>query len=205
MSEFDKKAAGWDSNPMHIARSQAVARGIIGKIPLQSCMRALEYGAGTGITSFLLKEHLKEIIMIDNSTEMVKKINEKIKAANVNNLKALLFDLECKTFTDGKFDLIFTQMALHHVTNVSKVINQFYKLLNPGGYLAIADLYPEDGSFHSAGFKGHLGFNPDELSRNLINNHFDKISHQRCYVIKKQISDTSIKNFDVFLLVAQRS
>lgn len=142
---------------------------------------------------------------MDNSLEMVKKMSEKIKAFNADNLKALLFDLEHNNFTDRKFDLIFTQMVLHHVSDVNKIIYKFYKLLNPGGYLAIADLYPEDGSFHSAGFNGYRGFNPDELSRKLINSHFETTSYQKCYVVKKKISDTLIKNFKIFLLIAQRN
>jgi tRNA (cmo5U34)-methyltransferase len=204
MNEFDIKAAAWDSDPMHIERSEAVARHILEKIPVQPSMTAMEYGAGTGITGFLLKEYFKEITLIDNSTEMVRKINEKINAFNTNNLKALLFDLEYNALTNRKFDLIFTQMALHHVNDVNKIINQFHILLNNGGYLAIADLYPEDGSFHGAGFNGYRGFNPDDLSHELINNHFGNVSHQKCYTIDKKISESLSKEFDIFLLIAQR-
>ena len=55
-------------------------------------------------------------------------------------------------------------MVLHHVNDIEKIIGKFYRLLNPGGYLAIADLYEEDGSFHGDGFTGHKGFNMDSLS-----------------------------------------
>ena len=48
----------------------------------------------------------------------------------------------------GKFDLIFTQMVLHHVSDIETIINRLSQLLNPGGYLAVADLYEEDGSFY---------------------------------------------------------
>ena len=94
MNEFDIKAAGWDLNPMHIARSKAIARQIIERIPLKKSMSALEFGAGTGITSFLLKDHLGKIIMMDNSTEMMKIMNDKIHKSGAQNLKAILFDLE---------------------------------------------------------------------------------------------------------------
>ena len=67
-------------------------------------MTALEYGAGTGITSFLLKDYLKEITLMDNSSEMVKVINEKIKTSEVRNLKTLNFDLESMDYKLAKFD-----------------------------------------------------------------------------------------------------
>jgi tRNA (cmo5U34)-methyltransferase len=202
MNEFDLKAAEWDKNPMHWDRSEAIANELKKIIPLKKEMTAMEYGAGTGITSFLLKDHLKEIILMDNSREMVKVMNEKIGEKNVTNLKALFFDLEETDYTGGKFDLIFTQMVLHHVTDVESIITRFGRLLNKGGYLAIADLHVEDGSFHGEGFVGHRGFNPDKLSDLLTKIGFTNISNRTCFTIDRKISDTESKKFDVFLLIA---
>ena len=205
MSIFDNKAADWDSNPMHWERSEAIAKEIKRIIPLKKEMTALEYGAGTGILSFLLKESLGEITMMDNSSEMVRVMAEKIKTKETKNLKALYFDLEHSEFNEGKFDLIFTQMVLHHVTDIDTIINKFTKLLNPGAYLAIADLYPEDGSFHGEGFKGHNGFDIKQLSNQIIKRGFEISSMEKCFVLNKKISDTITKQFDVFLLVAKRN
>jgi ubiquinone/menaquinone biosynthesis C-methylase UbiE len=71
MSEFDVKARDWDKDEMHIQRSLAIARGIEKMIPLHSSMKALEYGAGTGILSFILKDRFSEITLMDNSREMI--------------------------------------------------------------------------------------------------------------------------------------
>ena len=83
MSEFDAKAGDWDKNPMHWDRSVAIAEEILKIIPLRPYFRAMEFGAGTGILSFLLKDHLKEIMLIDNSAEMIRLTNEKIEASGV--------------------------------------------------------------------------------------------------------------------------
>jgi ubiquinone/menaquinone biosynthesis C-methylase UbiE len=204
INEFDTKAAEWDSTPMHWDRSKAIANEIKKLIPLKTEMTALEYGAGTGITSFLLKDFLKEIIMMDNSSEMVKIMNNKINATKVNNLKALNFDLEHADYIGGKFDLIFTQMVLHHVTDIETIITRFSQLLNKGGFLAIADLYEEDGSFHGEGFIGHRGFNLENLSGILRKKRFKNISHTTCYVIDRIISEIETEHFEVFLLVSTR-
>jgi ubiquinone/menaquinone biosynthesis C-methylase UbiE len=203
-SEFDSKAADWDKNPMHWDRSVAITDLIKELIPLNDGMTALEFGAGTGIASFLLKDHLKEITLMDNSVEMVKVIKEKIQATGVKNLKTLHFDLDLKDYTGGKFDIIFTQMVLHHVTDVERVLARFYNLLNPAGYLAIADLSPEDGSFHGDGFAGHRGFNVDNLADLLRQHGFKYVTHRKCFVIDRKISETDTKKFDVFLLMGQR-
>jgi len=205
MNEFDLKAAEWDKNPMHWDRSEAIANEIKTLIPLNKQMSALEYGAGTGITSFLLKDLLKEITLLDNSTEMVKIMNEKIRTTGVKNLKALNFDLEQNDYKAETFDLIFTQMVLHHVNDIDSILKKFSKLLSPGGYLAIADLYEENGSFHGEGFTGHKGFNIEVLSEKLRKNNFKNISNRTCFVIDRKISDTETKKFDVFLLTATRN
>lgn len=205
MNDFDTKAAEWDNNPMHWDQSEAIANEIIKLIPLKKEMMALEYGAGTGITSFLLKDYLKEIILMDNSSEMVRVINDKIKSSKVKNLKTLNFNLEADEYKDGKFDLIFTQMVLHHVTDIDKIINTFHQLLNPNGHLVIADLYEEDGSFHGDGFIGHKGFNIDLLSGILGNNRFSDIFHKTCFVIERKISEIESKQFEVFIMVAKKN
>ena len=204
MNEFDIKAAGWDENPMHRDRSEAIANEIKRMIPLNTEMIVLEYGAGTGITSFLLKDDVKEITLMDNSSEMVRVMSEKIKKSKARNLKVLNFNLEASDYKNGRFDLIFTQMVLHHVTDIDLIISRFYKLLNPGGFLAISDLYPEDGSFHGEGFTGHRGFDVEILSNQLRRQGFIGISHRKCFVINKKISDSETKQFDVFLLVSTR-
>ena len=204
MNEFDIKAADWDQNPMHWDRSESITNQIKKLIPLKKHMTALEYGAGTGIASFMLKDYIKEITLMDNSSEMVRAINDKIRTTKVKNLKTLNFDLEHKDYKAGKFDLIFTQMVLHHVADIENIIKKFYDLLNLGGYLAIADLYTEDGSFHGDGFTGHKGFDIEILSNKIRNQGFTNISHRKCFVINKKISDSETKEYDVFLLIAER-
>ena len=204
MNEFDIKAAGWDQNQMHWDRSEAVAKEIIKHIPLNKQMTALEFGAGTGITSFYLKDNLKEITLMDNSSEMVKIMSRKIETSGAKNLNFVNFDLEHSDYREKKFDLVFTQMVLHHIANTEDIIIKFHSILNPGGYLAIADLYPEDGSFHGAGFNGHLGFDLSNLSGLLLRNGFEKTSHNQCYVIKREVSETETKSYNVFLLTANR-
>lgn len=202
MNEFDIKAAEWDKNQMHWDRSETIAKDIMQLIPLDNTMTALEYGAGTGITSFLLKDKVKEITLMDNSTEMVKITKGKINSSGATNLKTIVFDLENADYTDDKFDLIFTQMVLHHVKDIQSITSRFYDLLNKGGYLAIADLYEEDGSFHGDGFTGHKGFNPGNLSEMITELGFRQVSVRKCFTIDKKVLEKETKKFDLFLMIA---
>jgi predicted TPR repeat methyltransferase len=201
MSDFDLKASDWDKNPNNISRTKAVAATMIQQIQLNKEMKALEYGAGTALLSFALKENLGEITLMDNSTEMTRISNEKINYSELTDMKALFFDLEHEHHHE-KYDIIYSQMVMHHIENVDAMLYIFYQLLHPLGYIAIADLYPEDGSFHGEGFNGHLGFDLNEFIMKLKIIGFANIKHENCYTIKKQISDGSKKEFPIFLISA---
>ena len=205
MSEFDSKAAEWDLNPMHWDRSAAIARHIAEMIPLDNTMKALEYGAGTGITSFLLRERLNEITLMDNSREMVNVMRQKIADSGVKNMKVLHYDLEKSDYPESTFDLIMTQMVLHHVDDVEAVISRFGKILNPGGYIAIADLCEEDGSFHGEGFSGHKGFDPAVLSGMLQTIGIKDTSCKNCFVIDRKVGTGETRKYNVFLIAGRKT
>jgi len=203
INEFDIKAAEWDKNPMHWDRSAAIASEILENIPLKASFKAMEFGSGTGILSFLLKDHVKEILLIDSSAEMIRLTNEKIASSGVKNLKTKFFDLEHSEPGHERFDFIFTQMALHHVSDIEGIIQKFHNMLNPGGYLAIADLYPEDGSFHGPEADVHKGFDINILSALLMKQNFINISSKECFVINRKVSDNETKRFPVFIIIGK--
>ena len=199
MSEFDARAREWDKDKMHMDRSVAIAAELEKMVPLSPSMKALEYGAGTGILSFLLKDRFSEITLMDNSQEMIKVCTEKTEFFQTNHILPIWFDLEHKDY-DGNFDIIYNQMVLHHVGDYESIIGTFYSMLNPSGYLAIADLYPEDGSFHGPDVKVHLGFDPDKLTEILKLTGFMNIQYQTCFEVKRE----SGAKYPVFLLVGQK-
>lgn len=199
MSEFDARAREWDKDKMHMDRSVAIAAGLEEMIPLDPFMKALEYGAGTGILSFLLKDRFSEITLMDNSSEMIKVCVEKTEYHQTNHIFPICFDLERKNY-DGNFDIIYNQMVLHHVGDYESMIGTFYSMLNPEGYLAIADLYPEDGSFHGPDVQVHLGFDPENLVEMLKQVGFKDIEYKTCFKVTRE----SGLKYPVFLLVAQK-
>ena len=199
MSSFDSRAREWDKDKMHMERSAAIAVELEKMIPFSHSMNALEYGAGTGILSFLLKDRFRGITLMDNSVEMIKVCEEKAEYFETKHIKPLWFDLEHQEF-DEKFDIIYNQMVMHHVTDVNAILEKFHALLNPGGYLAIADLFPEDGSFHGPDVKVHFGFDPSQIGNYLQSIGFKNFEYKTCFDLKRD----SGKNYPIFLLVAQK-
>ncbi len=205
MSEFDNKAKEWDLNRMHHERTVAVAQGIRERIPLSTAMTALEFGAGTGLLSFELKEQLGVITLMDTSPEMLRIAESKVEPGEGHRIRTRLFDLEQHHFRESSFDIIYSQMVLHHVGDVALVLMRFFDMLKPGGSLALADLYSEDGTFHDPGVKVHPGFDPDALAEQLEAAGFSGIRHERCFVIRRPQAGGIMKEFPVFLLTAGKS
>lgn len=203
MSEFDSRAGDWDKNQMHSRRSEAIATELVNRIPTTNKMTVLEYGAGTGLLSFILKDRFAEIVLMDNSQEMIKVTESKIVDSGNRNMKALWIDLE-KDDYKGQFDIVYTQMVLHHVDNIDLIFSKFKALIKPGGYLAIADLYSEDGSFHGDGFTGHNGFDVPQLTQQLEIKDFRNIVTKPCFIIQRENEKGELKEYPVFLLTATR-
>lgn len=199
MSDFDKVAREWDKDKMHLERSTAIAEMLETMVPLSPSMKALEMGAGTGMLSFLLRDQLAEITLVDNSAEMIKVCEEKIEYHQTTHIKTLCMDLE-HSDPGQKYDLVYSQMVLHHVSDVEAMLRKFYTLLNTGGYLAIADLYLEDGSFHGPEVKVHLGFDPEILKEKLESGGFNSLLFKTCFEVKRE----SGRKYPVFLLVAKK-
>ncbi|MDP4290675.1 MAG: class I SAM-dependent methyltransferase [Bacteroidota bacterium] len=203
MNEFDNKAKDWDKNQLHIWRSEAIANEMVNRIPITDDMTALEYGAGTGLLSFFLKDKFSNILLMDNSLEMIRVTESKIIKSGTRNMKTLWIDLEKEEY-DGRFDVIYNQMVLHHVENIGLIFNKFYGLIKPGGYLAIADLYLEDGSFHGKGFNGHHGFDVDQLTHQLEKHAFKHIVTKPCFSLKQENERGEVREYPIFLLTANK-
>jgi tRNA (cmo5U34)-methyltransferase len=167
-------------------------------------MKALEFGAGTGLLSFFLKDSFAAITLMDTSLEMLKMAEAKLAAGDQGKIETLFFNLEKSNYNDKQFDIIFTQMVLHHITDVNAMLQKFYNLLLPGGYIAIADLYREDGSFHEPGVEVHHGFDPGALTTRLLTLGFGNITCNECFLIRKEAAAESSREYPVFLLTAKK-
>jgi tRNA (cmo5U34)-methyltransferase len=202
MSEFDQKAQEWDKNRMHLERTVAVAGQLQKLVHFRPGMKAMEFGAGTGLLSFYMKEMFTEITLMDSSLEMLKMAEQKMGSGDQLKFKTLFFDLEKEDYTGDPFDIIYSQMVLHHIRDIDAIFKKLYNALSSGGMLAIADLYPEDGSFHDGDANVHRGFDPEKLMEILHLQGFRDMTVSPCFIIRKEVSKAELREYPVFLLTA---
>lgn len=204
MTNFDERAKEWDSDPKKVERARMVAEAIRKALPLSKNMNAFEYGCGTGLLSFALQEDLGQITLADTSQGMLEVLKEKIAASGVTNMRPLRLDLETEPLPLEKYHLIYSLMVLHHIQDVRGILKKFFDLLLPNGYLIIADLDKEDGSFHTDGTTDvHKGFDRTELQNWVETAGFGGVHFSTAYEIRKEVNGKE-KTFPVFLMLAQK-
>lgn len=175
---FDDRAATWDDDPVKVERARTVARAIRRTIPLDGDTRLLEYGAGTGLVTLALRDTVGPVTLVDPSQGMRDVLQAKITAGALTDARIWEVDLATEPAPDEHFDAVVTVMAMHHVPNIDAVLAGFAELLTDGGYLCIADLDKEDGSFHGDGVDVHHGFDRARLSEQLTRAGFTDIEFQ---------------------------
>ena len=201
---FDSRAKTWDDDPMKAARAEAVAQGICAQVVLTPQMSALEYGCGTGLLSFALRERLGQLTLADSSSGMLAVLEEKISSGAIANMSALKLDLASDPLPDERFDLVHSLMTLHHIDDTDALLRALYALLKSPGYLCLADLDSEDGSFHGADFSGHRGFDRETLQRQATEAGFRNVRFSTVFSIRKAVATGGEKDFPVFLMVAEK-
>lgn len=164
MINFDEQAKTWDTNPDNIERAQNIGEEISKHLENTKDMSAIEYGCGTALLGLGLLPDFKSMTLSDASGGMLKIVDKKIAEERYSNCKTLYLSEEKIVDSSTKYDCIVNAMLLHHIEDTKRTIKEWSNNLNSGGYLCIADLMPEDGSFHKMEFHGHLGFDPEELA-----------------------------------------
>jgi len=199
-NRFDHNAADWDKKKRRVLLATAIAERI-GQFPLHDKMAAMEYGCGTGLVGLALAPRLGSLTAVDSSEGMLQVLADKAKELRLTNVTPLQLDLTSRSY-DGKFDLIFTAMTLHHIKEVDTLLHRFFDLLTENGLLLIADLEEEDGSFHSSGIEDvkHHGFDPQLLTQRLAAIGFNDIGWKTIYNIEKVDKDGNPRQYPIFLL-----
>lgn len=202
---FDEYAKTWDADPKKVERAEILAKLLSKFSKDKRLSTAMEFGCGTGLLSFFLKDEFSNITLADTSPGMIEVLKEKIEIVKVPNFYPVL--LEDKTsLPNCSFDIIYSSMTMHHVTNLDAVFLEFDSLLKPKGFLCIADLVEEDGNFHSVENSKHVhhGFYKDKLIAQLETYGFEFVDYHIFYTIEK-VNELGIKKgFPLFLLIVQK-
>jgi len=197
MSTFDIRAKEWDKKDIRVNGAKTIADAIEKEINLNKGMDIIDFGVGTGLLGFKIAKKVKQVYGVDTSAGMIATLKEK--NSDKLSIIPILQDIISKPLTQ-KFDGLVSSMTLHHVEDLDRFFKTIFSNLKDGGFIAIADLESEDGTFHSdnSGVH-HYGFSEKELCAIVQQSGFKDVHIKNINTIKKPH-----RNFGIFLLTARK-
>src|SRR5580704_14365062 len=88
----------------------------------------------------LLLQRAQQVIAVDNSDKMVELGSALARKQGVPALEYRKGDLEAVPIADGSVDLALFSQSLHHAQHPERAIAEAWRILKPGGRIAILDL-----------------------------------------------------------------
>lgn len=195
---FAEKAASYEQNPQRVDNVVAIGHAIKTQVTLQRDMQLLDFGSGTGLLLQQIAPLVGKITAVDVSPSMNAQLCAK--APDIAcELEVLEQDL-LQTPLHRQFDGIISSMTLHHIADIPALLGEFHRLLKPGGFIALADLDLEDGSFHTEDTGVfHCGFDRAEFAAKAQAAGFTDVQVVDASVVQKPHGQ-----YPVFLLTGRR-
>ena len=127
------------TNPL-IAVEEPRVDALLAKL---SATTVLDVGTGTGRYALKLARRGATVTAIDQSPEML------AVAWQVAQTEGITIDFQLISLEDGlpfraaRFDFLICALTLCHIPDLTQTIQEFYRVLQPNGYLLISDFHPD--------------------------------------------------------------
>jgi len=142
------RADTWDRhNDFGMAK---VATKAIEVVDLRAGMDCVDLGCGTGRLVFKLAQGGANVVGVDASAAMIRRMQTHAKHEGVTTIRGLITPIERLNLARNSVDLVITNYALHHLRDADKenVVKAAYQWLRPGGQLVVADMMLGRGTTH---------------------------------------------------------
>lgn len=198
---FADKSQEWDGNPVIQQLSYNVSKAMIDNTTLTEDMTLIDFGAGTGLIASAVAPKVQKVYAVDISESMLEQL------ASKEHLKGIVEPV-CQDITETplnvQVDGIVSAMALHHVEDTKNCLDSFVAHLKIGGFVALADLDTEDGTFHPEGIEGvfHHGFDRANLQAKFESAGFTDVSFLTAHTVQRS---PDAPRYPIFLVTATKA
>jgi len=124
---------------------------LIERLGMKQGAHVLDVAAGRGANLFPAARAVGprgQVIGIDLAEGMVRETTAEIERQNLQNASMLSMDAEHLTFPDASFDYVLCAFAIFLFPHLEQALSEFFRVLRPGGMLAITVAQDLDALSH---------------------------------------------------------
>jgi ArsR family transcriptional regulator len=174
--EFFSSASGqWDRLRHELFGDSFHLHALLGLLDGNAIVGDL--GCGTGELSSLVAPHVRQVIAVDGSTDMLQAARARLEGRG--NLDFRLGALEALPIDNAQLDIAMLGLVLHHVPDPAVVVTEVARVLKRGGRILVIDMLPHDRAEYQQQM-GHvwLGFPERQVRKLLTGAGFDAVRIQ---------------------------
>ncbi|ENJ9653633.1 methyltransferase domain-containing protein [Clostridium botulinum] len=124
-----------------------------------------DLGCGTGFVSLAVANEASIVFSIDNSINMLKELSASASKKDYKNIYPIKSSLDNLAIFDESLNVVFINMALHHIKNAKKSIEEMYRVLKKDGVVVISDVREHNGEWAKEEmFDEWLGFSKEQMT-----------------------------------------
>jgi ubiquinone/menaquinone biosynthesis C-methylase UbiE len=140
---FTTQARAFAANPW-VTDEERIKR-LVASAKLKGHERVLDVACGPGYIAEAFAQASKEVLGIDLTVAMLTIAEERTKQKGVKNIAFRIGDVQKLSFKDEEFDVVVCRLALHHMMNPERVVQEMARVCKGDGTVLVEDIY---GSEH---------------------------------------------------------
>ncbi|MDQ6601847.1 MAG: methyltransferase domain-containing protein [Chloroflexota bacterium] len=141
--QFDRAAAAYGTSPI-FAQGADLALMVETTAP-RADMAVLDVGCAAGHTAFAFAPHVRQVVGVDLSRDMLAEAARLAAARGITNARWEEASAAALPYADATFDIIACRMVVHHFPSLVPPLTEMARVLKPGGRFIVVDIIsPED-------------------------------------------------------------
>ncbi len=143
---WNKRVSSWEHHGVH--GLEKVIASVLEQVKMEvdgtnptNC-KVLDIGCGTGTLAIPLAKLGFDVLAVDVSPLMIKRLNEISEKENISSIKAITSPAEELEIAPGSLDFIVSNYALHHLRDPDKekIVFKMADWVKPNGNVIIGDM-----------------------------------------------------------------